>query len=355
MKILHFAIENYARVPANLVKAERELGHESYLMTLYRTFQRFDDEDYCLNLPFVGTPPIRYLRSLLSSKTTNVTNTRRDVAQGVPTWRPTSRFVWKLFAWRDQIWEQRVRKALKSIDIESFDVISLDGGAGFLRSGKIVKELKDKGIKIVICYCGSDLRTRGIIPAIEEIADYRFTFEFDHTLLYPELKFLYFPFVLTPFDPPKVTRAKSIRIGHAPTSRAAKGTAGILKSLDQLATTYPIEVVLIENLPHKQALSLKAGCDIFVDTIGELGYGVNSLEALAMGIPTAVEILGDFEEVLGDHPFINISWNTIVDKLKPLIESEDLRRKYAEKGRAWVQLRHDPLRVSNEMLGYLLN
>jgi hypothetical protein len=355
MKILHFAIENYARVPANLVKAERELGHESYLMTLYRTFQRFDDEDYCLDLPFVATSSINHLRKLLSPRTTDVTNLRREEAQGVPTWKPTSAFVGKLFALRDFVWERRVRSTLKSIGIESFDVISLDGGAGFLRNGKIVRELKDKGIKIVTCYCGSDLRTRGIIPTIEEIADCRFTFEFDHTLLYPDLKFLYFPFVLGQYDPPQPTPKKPIRIGHAPTNRVAKGTAEILESLDELAKSYPIEVVLIENLPHKQALSLKAGCDIFVDTVGELGYGVNSLEALAMGIPSAVEILGDFEKVLGDHPFIKVSRDTIVDNLKPYIESEELRKKSSEKGRAWVQARHDPLNVSREMISHLLN
>ncbi len=353
MKILHFAIENYARVPANLVRAERKLGHQSCLITLYKTFHNFNDEDICLNLPFVATNYIKYLKLFLYPQKNNVSNIRRDEKQGVPIWKPASGFVEALFKSRDRLWETRIRKVLHSVEIESCDVLFLDGGAGFLRSGKIVQELKKQGIKIITCYFGSDLRTRGIIPEVESIADYRFTFEYDHTLVYPKLKFLFFPFELAKYEVPDRTPTDKVRIGHAPTSRLAKGTDEILKELHRLQQRYPVEIVLIENVPHQKALSLKASCDIFVDTIGELGYGVNSLEALAMGIPTAVQILEDFEKTLGDHPFINISKNTIAEKLVPFIESPELRKQYGEKGKFWVQERHDPLKISQSILDYI--
>jgi len=350
MKILHFAVENYARVPANLVRAERQQGHESYLITLYPTFQSYHDEDICLELPFVATNYLRHLKKLLSPQKIKLSNRRKDPAQGVPVWRPGNALSAALFHLRDKVWEKRVRAVLNRIDAASFDLLFLDGGAGFLRSGKIVQELKSVGVKIITCYCGSDLRTRGIIPAIEELAEHRFTFEFDHTLLYPNLKFLFFPFELAPYDPPPSRSSERIRIGHAPTNRLAKGTDAILAQLRMLEESFPVEIVLIENLPHRQALSQKASCDIFVDTVGELGYGVNSLEALAMGIPTAVEILPDFEQELGEHPFINISSDTVSERLIPLIKSEELRREHGEKGKRWVEHYHDPVRVSQTIL-----
>lgn len=355
MKILHFAVENYARVPANLVKAERKLGHESYLITLYHTFQSYGDEDICLDMPFVATGYINHLKRFLSPDATHITNLRRDPKEGVPIWKPTNIFLDQLFKLRDRFWKKKIRKVLDTLKIESFDIIFLDGGAGFLRNGEIIRELKGKGRKIVTCYCGSDLRTRGIIPAIENLADYRFTFEFDHVLYYPELKFMFFPFELVDFEKPTPGTNQKIRVGHAPTNRLAKGTNEILYELKKLEKAYAIEIVLIENLPHQDALTLKTSCDIFVDTIGELGYGVNSLESLSMGIPTAVQILPDFEAVLGEHPFINISRNTIVDKLLPFIESEGLRRDRGVQGRKWVKEKHDPVKVSQTILGYIQN
>ena len=355
MKILHFAVENYARVPANLVKAERKLGHESYLITLYHTFQGYGDEDICLEMPFVATNYITFLKRFFSPTKTQVTNLRKDAKDGVPVWKPTNGITNQLFKLRDRLWENKIRRVLDSLEVESFDLLFLDGGAGFLRSAKIVRELKEKGLRIIICYCGSDLRTRGIIPAVEEIADHRFTFEFDHTLYHPELEFMYFPFELVDFNRSLQRNSTKIRIGHAPTSRSAKGTDEILKELNPLREKYQVEIVLIENLPHQDALTLKASCDIFVDTIGELGYGINSLESLAMGIPTAVQILPDFEAVLGEHPFINISRQTIAEKLVPLIESGDFRKEFGGKGKRWVEENHDPLKVSRTVLSCIQN
>lgn len=355
MKILHFAPENYARVPANLVRAERKQGHESFLITLYPTFQDFKDEDVCLDLPFVATDYLKFLKKLFSSPAMQVSNRRRDAARGVPVWRPSNAVVAKLFALRDKIWEKKIWRTLERLDIWSFDLLFLDGGVGFLRNAEIVRQLKAAGVKIVTCYCGSDLRTRGIIPAVEELAEHRFTFEFDHTLLYPSLQFMFFPFELVDYEQPPSRSSSRIRIGHAPTNRLAKGTDAILSQLRSLETKHPIEIVLIENLPHKQALTLKASCDIFVDTVGELGYGVNSLEAMTMGIPTAVEILPDFEKVLGEHPFINISSESVAEALVPFIESKEMRKEYGERGRHWVAQHHEPVRVSQKILSAIEN
>lgn len=350
MKILHFAPENYARVPANLVRAERKQGHESYLVTLYPTFQHFNDEDICLDLPFVAKNYLSFFKKLFSRQATLLSNRRRVATQGVPVSQPSNQAVAKLFDLRDKIWEKKIWPILRQLDIWSFDLLFLDGGVGFLRSTKIVRQLKEAGVRIVTCYCGSDLRTRGIIPAVEELADHRFTFEFDHTLLYPSLQFMFFPFELVEYEQPPSRTTPRIRIGHAPTNRLAKGTDAILNQLRLLEEKYPVEIVLIENLPHKKALTLKASCDIFVDTVGELGYGVNSLEALAMGIPTAVEILPDFEKILGEHPFINISSETVAERLIPFIETKGMRHECGEKGKEWVARHHDPVGVSQKIL-----
>ena len=351
MNILHFAVENFARVPEALVRAERELGHQSRLVTLYPTRRQFDDGAICLNMPLVGSAPLDTLKGWLHRNDPPVmSNRRRDDLSGPPVWNPGKGLRKALFDLRDELWEPRIRRVLKQLDIDAVDLLYLDGGAGFLRSGKIIQELKAAGKTLGVTYFGSDLRTRGIIPQVDFLADARFTMEFDHSLLYPAAEFLFFPFRLAEMPDPGPREPGPVRIGHAPTNRAVKGTDAILAELEALRQSHPIDIVLIENLPHVEALRLKATCDLFIDNIGELGYGINSLEALAMGIPTAVQLLQDFEAVLGDHSFIAIEKGTIGPALLPYIQSVEKRKALAEKGRAWVEKTHDPVRIVRHML-----
>ncbi len=349
MRILHFAAENYAGVPAQLVQAERQQGHESLLVTLYHPGSRLCDEDICLNLPWVGTDWMNRLKPAFVRRPIYQSSQRR-MSDGPPVWESGSAFVRLLFNVRDRLWEPRIRRALDAVRFSDCDLLFLDGGVGFLRSGKLVREFKERGGKAALLYCGSDLRTRGMIPVVDALADFRFTVEFDHCLLDPRLTFVFFP-----FDPPAMTRpplqdGKTIRIGHAPTNRVIKGTDAILQGLEKLKETHPVEIVLIEGLPHTEALRLKASCHLFVDTLGELGYGINSLEALAMGIPTAVQLMPDFEKVLEDHPFILITEETVAEQLKPYVESELLRKEKGQAGKEWVKRMHDPVRVSQSVL-----
>jgi hypothetical protein len=350
MKILHFAFENYARIPSTLVRAERELGHESFLVTAYDTFQEYKENDYCLNLPFVGKKYITFIKRVILPQTLKM-NGKRQIESGIPPiWRSPNKLVNWLIRLRDDLWESKVREFLKEINIESFDVLILDGGAGFLRSGKIIQELKQQGIRIAVYYCGSDFRTRGIIRCIDNLADYRFTFEFDHTLLDDTLPFLFAPFQLPGGVENLHQKNDKVRIGHAPTKRKVKGTDIILGVLSLLKEKYPIEIVLIENLPYKEALNLKTSCDIFIDSIGEIGYGINSLESLAMGIPTAVEILPDLEELLGEHPLINISASNMDETLIPYIEKEQLRSELGIRSKEWVRQIHNPIDIAKNIL-----
>jgi hypothetical protein len=350
MKILHYAIENYARIPANLVFAEKQSGHESYLVVPYKPPVYFNDEDYCLDLPFVGKSYFNSLKKFIGYTRISASNKRKQINSD-NSWKPGNPIISALFDLRDNIWENKIRSFLEKIKIESFDVLFLDGGAGFLRNGKIIKEIKKTGVRIIITYCGSDFRSRGPIPIVEEIADYRLTFEHDHKLMDAHLDFYFAPFRMPVFKPLQENwHEKVIRIGHAPTNRLAKGTDKILSILNQLKEKHPIEIVLIENLNHQQALALKASCHIFIDNLGEIGYGINSLESLSMGIPTAVQLMPDLETVLQDHPFINITEQTMYEKLKQLIDSVDLRKQYAEKGKEWVKKTHDAQAVSQKIL-----
>jgi len=94
-------------------------------------------------------------------------------------------------------------------------------------------------------------------------------------------------------------------------------------------------------MQYEAALALKGSCDIFVDQIGDLGYGINALEALAMTIPAASCLAPGFAAAYPDHPFVEVQAGTLQEALLRLIEDGELRRRLGREGREWVAENHD--------------
>lgn len=350
MRILHLAIENFAGIPMRLVKEERRLGHDSRLITLLSPMQNYE-EDIALRLPALNAPFVPLLRKIIrAGNTPSIINKRHEGA--VKYWQPANMLDAALFRLRDWYWQASIHAALEQIGgLESFDLIFADGGHDFTRFPQL---LAQTSVPIVSMYYGSDMRTRGIIAGVQEKARATFTFEHDHTLLFPEAQFLFYPYEAPVYAPSRSylppQEGETLRIGHAPTNRAAKGTDLILAALeslrDEFSERYSLEIVLIEKLPHRQAMAAKASCHVFIDSIGEIGYGVNSIESLLMGIPTAVEIMPDFalflqEQCKGEtHPFWNIRRATLREDIRALLLAQDKWSSMGQYGAAWAARYH---------------
>ncbi len=342
MRILHIAPFNFSGVPIEFVKAERALGHHSRLITLGRDPRGYE-EDICLSLPFLRSTLLRSVKRVVSRRIeqTNIT----PIPDETPlVWRPKGRMEAFLTAMRDKIWKHVMKEFLSRFDLSQFDLYQLDGGHGLLRSGELLKQVKERGKKIVCCYLGSDLRLRGVIPAIDRMSDLNLTVEFDHLGLHPNIHHIFYPFDVRKFH---IRKGENdlLRIAHAPTSRQAKGSDTIISVVSELERKYPVRLVLMQNLSHAKVIELKYTCDIMIDQLGQLGYGINSLESLAMGIPTCTSLYKDYESYLGAHPFINVNEENLRERLIGLIEDKGLRRQKAAEGRAWVERFHDSRRV----------
>jgi glycosyltransferase involved in cell wall biosynthesis len=261
------------------------------------------------------------------------------------------------FRTRDGLWTPRISKALEKYHLLEFDIYHLEGGLGFFRDGRIIRRLKEMNKKIVCSYHGTDLRQRGVIPQIDALSDLNLTCELDLMTMHPKLNYLFLPIDTSQFTP-RSHRGKAQRIGHAPTSRYFKGSDTIIRVCKQLESEFGVQLILIENKPHQEALRLKASCDIFIDQISNLGgwgYGMNSLESLSMGIPTCTNMLPQYEEFLPDHPFINVDSGNMKEQLSALIQDPELREQKGHQGREWVEQRHDIHRVMEDLYGYYRN
>jgi len=354
LKILHIAPFNYAGVPMNFVKAERNLGHYSRLIVLGGNTQKREG-DIFLNLPFIDSPFVRAAKKIFTPKK------RRKIVHDITSPEKIPN-VWSyanygekfLIKYREALWRFKIDFILKKIDFLNFDLYQLDGGLGFYRDSRLIKKLHSMGKMIVVCYTGSDLRTRGVIPEIESISDLIVTVEFDHLKFHNNIRYVPFPFDFSVLPDKKERDDKKIIIGHAPTNREAKGSDVIIHALEKLKTRYKnIEINLIEGMPYKKALERKSMCHIFIDQIGNLGYGINSIESLAMGIVTCSGLAPGFKEAFPDHPFVEIDAENVEEKIEYLVKNKSKLEKMAEYGEKWVRSFHDSVQVVNRIHKFL--
>jgi glycosyltransferase involved in cell wall biosynthesis len=347
MKILHLSPQNYTGVLTMFVEGHRSLGHTSRLVTFYRAKNRYP-EDICLNLPFVG--PMEWLwkvKRLVRSGSLRVpfTGTTERIF-----WAP-SRLEKVLMGLRDALWTPIVSRAFNKHGFYEYDIWVLEGGMSFYRDGRDVRRFVLQGGKVVSNYHGLDLRMRGAIKPVWDATSLHTTCEFDLYSRYTELEYLFLPYdssLVPKASPPADGR---VRICHAPRIRAVKGTEAIVEAVSNLSRRLPVEMVLIENMPHSRALQLKSSCHIAVDQIasGEMGYGVNSLESLAMGICTVTNLSGEYQDFIPSHPFALATPESLEQVLEELVKNRELRQGYAQAGPGWISRTHNWRTVAETM------
>ncbi|MDK9701399.1 MAG: glycosyltransferase, partial [bacterium] len=268
-----------------------------------------------------------------------------------------------VFHLREMIWTPLISNARKKYSLDEFDIYQFEMGMEFYRDARWVKELKRQGKGVIAFYHGTDVRNRGIIKPVDETCHLRLTSELDLLTIHPQLEYIFLPIDLSLFPNPEFRVPSSkprtpLRIGHAARSRKLKGTAAVIAAVELLQKKgLAVELVLMENMPHEQVLQLKASCDIAVDQLTDLGgwgYGMSSLEFLAMGVPVITYMRPEYETFLPDHPFVNANEQTIVQAIERLIVEESYRRERAIAGRAFVEKYHEVTVVLRQLYDYLI-
>lgn len=139
-------------------------------------------------------------------------------------------------------------------------------------------------------------------------------------------------------------QAPRIRICHAPTARAIKGTRIVQKAMRLVKAE--ADFYLVQHKPWTYCLQVKAASDIFVDQL-RLGYGGNAVEAWAMGLPVVAAAPDDIlrrmrREYRSQLPFYAADIEALQADLRALIHDPDLRAEYAKRGEAHVRRFHAP-------------
>ena len=359
-KVLHIAPENTAGVPYNVMKMQTMNGMPARLLTFYKIPFDFP-EDVCLNLPLPRSKVAMKWREFKQSNLQGkIKKDNTDKWTYLPYFEPKNSAEKAYMKLRENRNKPKFLKALDEIEADTFDVIHFDGGIDFFSDSQLANAFKMKGKKIVNCYFGDDLRTRGIVRDMDEISDLNLTFEYDHTLRHPDINFLFFPFDNSGIDyiDDEIYNTgfkEKIRIIHSPTQRIIKGSPEIIAAVEEVKKSRDIEFLLIEDTPRDELMKIKQTCHIAIDQLGNrggTGYGINSLETLSMGLPTITDMNCGMDTWLPENPFIVANKETLTEKLIELIDNEQLRNTTREASRKWVDKYHSYSSVFAKLTEY---
>lgn len=153
-----------------------------------------------------------------------------------------------------------------------------------------------------------------------------------------------FPYVGSP-------NSEKVLIVHAPSDRTAKGSAYIKSAIERLASEENnIHLILVEKLPHHEAIEIYKKADIIVDQILGESYGTLAIETMAMGKPVLCRVDRRFLKFYPDCPLVNTDKDNVYTNIKKLVHNKKLREDLGLKGRQFVEKVHASMKIAKQLL-----
>ncbi|MDX6505618.1 MAG: hypothetical protein QOG06_262 [Gaiellaceae bacterium] len=317
MKVLHSPI-NVAGGPGAISAGLRELGVESTLLVFNeRPFERGFD----VNLELRDT-------SRLSSVPFNLPKQLQALAWALRRF-DVFHFHAGLTLAPERITLPALRAARKGIVFQSWGS-DLRG-----RSAADVSYLRSAGAVIVGSYLTRRLSPRGPWP--------------NYDVVPPAL-------VLDDWQPSPVEPGEALRVAHAPSKRAVKGTDAVLAAVESLrARGAPIELDLIEGVPNREARLRYAAADVVVDQLRIGWYGMFAIESMALAKPVVVHLdegaATETEEAFGlELPLVRADESNLEDVLAGLVENRGELPELGRRSRNYVERVHAHTAVARRVL-----
>ena len=134
-----------------------------------------------------------------------------------------------------------------------------------------------------------------------------------------------------------------MRILHAPSDREIKGTGHLIEAVERLrAASYPVELLMLEGVPHDQVAEFCSQADIAVDQLMIGAYGTVSIEMMAKGVPVVCRIREDLRQHYpNDLPIISAGPDDVFDVLEGLLQRPETWQDVGQRGVEYVRHEHE--------------
>lgn len=342
MRILH-APYNVAGQPSVISRTQRCLGHKSDLLVFYSTKYKYP---YDYNMGFGEQ---RTFKSILNLSYHFI---RSIFKYDVYHFYYTTGFL----PYELNIFGKKIRTYNIDIKILKFlgkKIIMQYVGSDVIQKDKAIDYnifTEDEFDLIYPDY--NDEKRKNIIKSINEIADVTIVIDQYLKMFSPNSRLVN---LLINIDEMTFIGCKRtsdvINILHAPTNRNIKGTSYIIEAINRLKSEgYNLNLILVENKPHSEAIELYKNADIVVDDINQGPYGLFALECMAMGKPVIGRINENFIKFYTDLPIINANKKTVYRELKYLLEHPDVCEDLGVCGRKYVKKYHDAINIAKQLI-----
>jgi glycosyltransferase involved in cell wall biosynthesis len=171
----------------------------------------------------------------------------------------------------------------------------------------------------------------------------------DYAVVHPAI-------VLDDWEPAPAEPGATMRVAHAPSKRAVKGTESVIAAVEALRSRgAPIELDLIEGVPNREARTRYAAADVVVDQLRIGWYGMFAIESMALAKPVVVhldeEAAAETEEAFGlELPLVRADEVDLEDVLAGLVEVRESLPELGRRSRAYVERVHGHTQVARQVL-----
>lgn len=158
---------------------------------------------------------------------------------------------------------------------------------------------------------------------------------------------------IAPAEPVLRGEDKPIIVMHAPSSAAmesVKGTKHVLAAIEQLqGEGFNVELVMVQNMPRRDAILKFGQADIFVEQLTLGSYGNTAIEAMAQGVPVISSHHPDHSHLVPDCPVVHADPTTITDRLRELLIDANARTELGKRCAAFVRKFHGSRNVADHV------
>lgn len=246
--------------------------------------------------------------------------------------------------------------------VRNFDVFHFHAGLTLAPRRLTLPLLKARRKGIVFQSWGSDLRRRNasevsyLRSAGAVIVGSYLTRRLAPRGPWPEYDVVPPALVLDDWQPSPREPGETLRIAHAPSKRAVKGTEAVLAAVESLRRRgAPVELDLIEGVPNAVARLRYAAADVVIDQLRVGWYGMFAIESMALAKPVVVhldeEAAAETEEAFGlELPLVRADESSLEDVLAGLVEVRAELPKLGRRSREYVERVHAHTAVAERVL-----
>ena len=246
--------------------------------------------------------------------------------------------------------------------LRRFDVFHFHAGLTLAPRRVTLPTLRAAGKGIVFQSWGSDLRSRSaaevgyLKQADAAIVGSYLTRRLAPRGPWPDYDVVPPAIVLHDWEPSPTEPGDVLRVAHAPSKRAVKGTEAVLAAVESLRSqSAPIELDLIEGVPNREARLRYAAADVIVDQLRVGWYGMFAIESMALAKPVVVhldeEAAAETEEAFGlELPLVRAEESSLEGVLGELVERRAELPELGSRSREYVERIHAHTAVARRVL-----